>query len=69
MSSDTDFDTDSISDAYQETPPPISTIAEISIIGKPIFWPESFDMSKFTNSYPHLRDRHIGQRRTHIIKN
>ena len=68
MSGDTDSDTDSISDADQETPPPISTIADVSIIGKPIFSPEPFDMSKFTNSYPHRCGRRIGQRQTHTGK-
>ena len=69
VSSDTDFDTDSISDARQETPTPFSTIAEISIIGKPVCSPVPFDMSKFTKSYQHHRDCHIGQHRTHIVKN
>ena len=62
MSSSTDSDTDSIYDAHQETPLPISTIE------KSLFLPEPFDMSEFTNLYPHCRSRRIGQHQTHTVK-
>ena len=62
VSSDIDSDTDSISDAHQETPPSISTIE------KPIFLPEPFDMSKFINSYPHRHGPCIRQHQTHTVE-
>ena len=52
----------------QDPSVPIQTIADVSIVGEPIFSPEPFDMSTFTNSYPHRRGRRIGQRRTHTVQ-
>ena len=64
----TNSDPAPISDSHQQSSLLIGIIADVSIIGKPIFLPEPFDMSRFTNSYPHCRGCHIGQRQTRIVK-
>ena len=51
VSTDTDSDNDSISGANNDTPPPISIIANVFIIRKPIFSPEPFDLPKFTTQF------------------
>ena len=68
VSSDTDSDIDSISGVNKNMSPPISTIADVSIIREPIIPLEPFNLSKFTNSYLHRCGCCIGKRRYHIVK-